>query len=48
MMRVEIELCQPDEFLLGLIMTSGEDDDGEFNMFSIGFLFFSINFIKYG
>lgn len=47
-MRVEFELCEPDEFLLGFFYGIGEDEDGEFNMFSIGFLFFSINFIKYG
>lgn len=46
-MKVEFELCEPDEFLLGLFMGSGEDEHGEFNMFSIGFLIFSINFIIY-
>lgn len=47
-MRVEFELCEPDEFLLGIFYVNGEDEHGDFNMFSIGFLFFSINFIKYG
>ena len=46
-MKVEFELCEPDEFLLGFF-NGGEDEHGEFNMFSIGFLFFLINFIKYG
>lgn len=47
-MEVEFELCDPDEFLLGFFKGIGEDEYGEFNIFSIGFLIFSINFIKYG
>lgn len=46
-MKVEFELCEPDEFLLGFFNGIGEDEYGKFNIFSIGFLIFSINFIKY-
>lgn len=46
-MKVEFELGDPDEFLLGFFNGGGEDEHGEFNIFSIGFLIFSINFINY-
>ena len=46
-MSVEFELCEPDELLLGIFNGGGEDEHGEFNIFSIGFLIFSINFINY-
>ena len=34
-MKVEFELCDPDEFLLGFFNGIGEDEHGEFNIFSI-------------
>lgn len=46
-MEVEFELCDHNEFLLGFFNGIGEDEYGKFNIFSIGFLIFSINFIKY-
>ena len=36
-----------DEFCLGFNVCSGEDENGEFTQFEIGFLFFSILMTKY-
>lgn len=46
-MMVEFRICDFDEFLFGINSGSGEDEYGEFYIFSIGFLLFEINFIKY-
>ncbi len=47
MLKITIGLCSPEEFTLGFTKYTGEDEDGEFEIFIIGFLFFDISFIKY-
>lgn len=47
MIAVEFNLAEPGDWLLGLGSAMGEDENGEFMMFSIGFLFFSIDIFKY-
>ena len=44
---IRIEMGQPDQFLLGIQVCYGEDESGSFHMISIGFLFFSINLMRY-
>jgi len=47
-MRLEVNvLVDISEFSIGLFMTHGEDDLGEFHMTTIGFLLFSIDIFKY-
>jgi len=46
-MKIEGNLLQPDEIEIGLFMAYGEDDKGTFHMVTIGFIIFSISFIRY-
>ena len=46
-MKIQINVTQPDDWNLGFLRCSGCDEDGEFSMFSIGLLFFTIDFMKY-
>lgn len=36
-----------DDVLLGILICSGEDEDGSFQMLSIGLLVCEVNFMKY-
>jgi len=46
-MKIEGNFCAIDELTLGLMMSYGEDENGEFHMTTIGLLIFEINIIKY-
>jgi hypothetical protein len=46
-MKIEGNFLQPDEIEIGLFMAYGEDEIGQFHMVTIGFIIFSISFIKY-
>ncbi len=46
-MKIECSINDVDELSLGFYLCKGEDDFGEFKMLSVGFLFFSIEFIIY-
>ena len=46
-MRIDIGRCSIDEFSLGIFSATGVDESGEFFMISLGFLLFTIDFIKY-
>lgn len=47
MIKVEGMLCDWEDFLLGFSKAVGEDEDGYFSIFSIGFLFFQISILNY-
>lgn len=45
---IEIGLCSPDEFLIGVSRDNGIDEDRrEFSELSIGFLFFKVSILKF-
>jgi hypothetical protein len=46
-MRIEFSLISLDSFSLGIFTATGEDDNGEFKMLTLGFLLFSIDIFVY-
>lgn len=45
---IEVGLCSPEEFLIGIIRDNGIDEDRrEFSELSIGFLFFKVSILKF-
>ncbi|MCE5320079.1 MAG: hypothetical protein LLF93_03140 [Bacteroidales bacterium] len=45
---IEIGLCSPDEFLIGIARDNGIDEDRrEFSELSFGLLFFKVSFLKF-
>jgi len=45
---IEIGLCSPDEFLIGVSRDNGIDEDRrEFSELSIGLLFFKVSILKF-
>lgn len=45
---IEIGLCSPDEFLIGITRDNGIDEDRrEFSELSFGLLFFKVSFLKF-
>lgn len=46
-MKIEGSFCSVEDSLLGLMTCVGEDENGEFSMVSIGFLFFEFSLIIY-
>lgn len=46
-MQIEGHFLEPDEIEIGLSMNYGKDDNGDFHMITLGFIFFSISFIRY-
>ena len=46
-MKIEINWCNIDEFMIGAMSCIGEDDYDSFRMLTIGFLFFEISIIDY-
>ena len=47
MRKIEIGLCDLDEFSLGLFSGYGEDEYSYFKVFNIGFLIFEITIFTY-
>lgn len=46
-MNIEFNLCSLDNFLIGIMSASGEDDNGSFVMLSIGFGIFEVSLYIY-
>lgn len=46
-MKVEFNWCSGDDMLLGFMAATGQDEDGEFKMLSIGIAFCTISFYWY-
>ena len=48
MILIEFSAFDKTNSLLGIQVCNGEDDMGDFSMFSIGFLIFVIDIVYYG
>lgn len=46
-MKIESAFSELDQFMIGIQMAYGEDEEGSFHMLELGFLFFSITIYKY-
>jgi hypothetical protein len=46
-MRIELNLISLNNFSFGIFTAEGEDDNGEFQMLTLGFLLFSIDIFVY-
>ena len=47
MTKVELGMAEPHDLLLGFLICQGIDESGEFVMYSIGLLLFSIDVYRY-
>jgi len=47
MIKIEINLCNLHDGCLGINWCEGQDEIGEFKLFTIGFLFFTIDIHSY-